>query len=217
MSTVMVFPVTLVLSAYLIGSIPFSYLIARIVTRSDIRTLGSGNVGATNVLRNAGKLPGFGALVLDLLKGVTAVGIARILVARPDWPWTMTRHATPFEAATFWIGLAAALAVIGHMFPVWLGFRGGKGVATATGAFLALSPLATGAVFVVFLVVLAVTRYVSLGSMVAAASMPLILRFLIGGTVWMTVFSILIAIAVIAKHHTNIARLVAGEERKFPR
>lgn len=213
----MILPVTLVAAAYLIGSIPFSFLIALVVTRSDLRTLGSGNVGATNVLRNAGKLPGFAALVLDLLKGVCAVGVARVLVERPDWPWTFGRHATTLEAATFWIGLAAALAVLGHMFPVWLRFKGGKGVATGTGVFLALSPAAIAIAFVVFLVVLATSRYVSLSSMVAAATVPLVIRFVTGGTFWMSVFSILIACAVIAKHHENIARLVSGEERKFPR
>lgn len=207
----------LVLGAYLIGSIPFSFIVARLVTKDDIRRRGSGNVGATNVLRNAGKLPGAIALVLDILKGIGAVMLTRYVLTLAAWPFSYEFHGEPLGADTFWIGLTAFVAVVGHMFPVWLGFHGGKGVATSTGAFLAVHPTATGFAFLAFLVAVGLTRYISLGSMIAAASMPLIIRFLVRGTFWEVVFTTLIAAVVILKHHSNIARLAAGEERKFPR
>ena len=211
------FPVSLIVVAYLLGSVPFSYLIARIVTKDDIRTVGSGNVGATNVVRSAGKVPGFVALLLDIAKGFGSVMLARYLVQRPDWPWVYSGGTNPLEAGTFWVGLTALVAVLGHMFPVWLGFRGGKGVATATGAFFAVQPAAMGLALIVFIIVVAISRYISLGSMIAAGSLPVIIRFVTGGTLWEIVFTILIAFAVIVKHYSNIGRLARGEERRFPR
>ncbi len=196
-----VLPVGLIVVAYLLGSIPFSYLIARMVTKDDIRTVGSGNVGATNVVRSAGKLPGFIALLLDIAKGFGSVTLARYLVQRPDWPWIYSGGTSPLESDTFWIGLAALVAVLGHMFPIWLGFRGGKGVATSTGAFFAVHPAAMGLSLIVFIIVVAISRYISLGSMIAAGSLPVIIRFVMGGTLWEIVFTILIAFAVILKHH----------------
>ena len=210
-------PIGGVVIAYGLGSIPFSWIVTRVVTREDIRTVGSGNVGATNVLRNAGKLPGLVALLLDVAKGYAAVLFMRFLVLRPEWPWAPSTDVGVLEAETFWIGLSAVVAVIAHMFPVWLGFRGGKGVATATGVFLAVHPAAMGLAIIVFVAVVALSRFISLGSMVAAASLPVIIRFVTGGTRWEIVFTILIAVAVIARHHANIKRLVLGEERRFPR
>src|SRR5262249_32259190 len=144
-----------VLVAYLIGSIPFGYLIVRGKIGADIRQTGSGGTGATNVSRRAGKTAGVVTLLLDALKGAAAVVIAE-------------------RTGNEWLVAAAAIAVIvGHIFPVWLGFRGGKGVATGAGVFLVLAPLAVLCAGVVFLAIVFATRYVSLGSMVGAATIPL--------------------------------------------
>jgi len=113
------------------------------------------------------------------------------------------------------LGLTVLAVVAGHMFPVWLKFEGGKGVATATGAFLALDARVVGAAAIIFAIVLLVSRYVSLASMVASAAIPLLFRFLVGAPLWIDVFSILVSIAVIIKHHENVGRLVQGNERKF--
>lgn len=201
----------LVLGAYLVGSIPFSFLVARLASGKDIRTLGSGNVGATNVARTVGTTAGTLALVLDAAKGWGAVALAR---------WLTGGSFTSPEAAdraTLMIALAAIAVVFGHMFPVWLRFQGGKGVATAAGVFLALDPRAFALTFVVFLVVEILTRYVALASMLAAATMPLVLRFIEHEAFWIVVSSIVISIAIILKHHSNIARLAQGTENKYPR
>lgn len=210
-------PAALIAVAYLIGSIPFSYLIVRLVARTDIREHGSRNVGATNVARTAGRLPGIIALVLDIAKGYLAVEMARAIVARPDWPYPPAAG-SPLHSLEFWISLGALIAVIGHMFPVWLRFHGGKGVATAAGAFLALDPVIVVAAIIVFLIVVLAARIVSLASIVSAASIPLFFRFLANDApFWRIVISILIALLVIGKHHSNIARLARGEERKIKR
>jgi glycerol-3-phosphate acyltransferase PlsY len=201
-------PAALVVSAYLLGSIPFSYLVVKVFVGADIRQHGSRNVGATNVARSFGKLPGIIALVLDVAKGWAAVEVAKWIVARPDW-------SAPMRSSAFWIALAAVIAVLAHMFPVWLKFHGGKGVATATGAFLAIDPKALGAGIIVFLIVLIATRIVSLASILSAASIPIFLRFLTLAPFWTVVLSIVISIAIIVKHHSNIARLAQGTERKM--
>src|SRR4030095_16836988 len=145
-------PLLVVIIAYLIGSIPFGYLIVRAMSGSDIRETGSGGTGATNVSRRAGKLAGVLTLLLDASKGVAAVLIAQA------------------AGGSDWIKAAAAIAVIvGHIFPVWLGFRGGKGVATGVGVFFVLAPVALLCAGVVFLAIVFFTRYVSLGSIMAAA------------------------------------------------
>ncbi|HEY5610014.1 MAG TPA: glycerol-3-phosphate 1-O-acyltransferase PlsY [Thermoanaerobaculia bacterium] len=201
-------PAALIVVSYLVGAIPFSFLIAHLVAHKDVREIGSGNVGATNVMRAAGKAAGVTALVLDVLKGWLAIAFARWLVGREDWPFDGSR--------SLWIGIAALVVVLGHMFPIWLRFRGGKGVATATGVFLALDPRAAAIAFVIFLLVILTTRYISLASMVAAGVVPAAMRFVTGADRWRLVFSIIIAIAVVVKHHENIARLARGSERKFP-
>ena len=208
-------PAVLILSAYLIGSIPFSYLVVRIVAGADIRHHGSRNVGATNVARTFGKLPGIVALMLDIAKGYAAVALAKWLVARPDWPLPVATDASPWHSQSFWIALAALIAVLAHMFPLWLRFHGGKGVATATGAFLAMAPITIAAGVIVFLIVLIATRFVSLASMLSSASIPIFLRYLVHAPFWSVVLSIFIAIAIIAKHHSNIARLTQGTERRM--
>jgi glycerol-3-phosphate acyltransferase PlsY len=196
--------VWVVVGAYLVGSVPFSYLIVWLVRRTDVRTVGSGNVGATNVVRAAGRLPGVLALLLDAGKGMAAVLAARGLAA-PDA-----------------VVAAAALAVVvGHVFPVFLGFRGGKGVATAAGALGTLSPWALILSAAVFVAVLAWRRYVSLGSITAVSLFPVFLwlharlsgqprpRPAVLGCAAATAALILI------KHRGNIARLVAGTERRL--
>lgn len=206
-------PAALVVGAYLIGSIPFSFLVVKLVAGADIRQHGSRNVGATNVARTAGKLPGIMALVLDVAKGYAAVVLARWVVGRLDWPFDA--GTLPWQSREFWVALAGLIAVLAHMFPVWLRFHGGKGVATATGVFLGLNPIVIAAALIVFAIVLLVTRYVSLASIVSAASVPVFFRFLVrAAPFWHIVISIAIALAVIMKHHSNIARLAQGTERK---
>ncbi|MDX1584727.1 MAG: glycerol-3-phosphate 1-O-acyltransferase PlsY [Thermoanaerobaculia bacterium] len=216
MDSELLLPVLVVAGAYLVGSIPFSWLVARLVKRVDIRAVGSGNVGATNVLRNAGKRAAILALLLDGVKGWAVVYVTALLTETSHWQLGSGGR-TVIDSPSFWIGLSALVAIIGHMFPVWLRFRGGKGVATGAGAYLAIDPSALLFAFVTFLAVVAVTRYVSVGSMAAAAVFPMWIRFLTGGTTWEIVFSVLIGLLVIIKHHPNIARILAGEERKFPR
>jgi len=208
-------PFLLIAAAYLIGSIPFSYLVVRLMTGKDIRQLGSRNVGATNVARSFGKAPGIIALFLDGAKGYLVVVLAEWLTRRADWPLPVASDALPWHSTAFWIAFGALIAVVGHMFPLWLRFHGGKGVATATGAFLALDPLAVAASVIVFLIVLLTLRYVSLASMISAASFPLFLRFLSKGPFWTTIVSIVISILIIVKHHSNIARLAHGTERRI--
>jgi glycerol-3-phosphate acyltransferase PlsY len=209
-------PYILIIAAYLVGSIPFSYLVVRVVAGADIRYHGSRNVGATNVARNFGKMPGIVALLLDIAKGYAAVALARWIVSRPDWPLVSDpAHLSALYSMSLWIALAGLIAVLAHMFPVWLRFHGGKGVATATGAFLALDPIAVAAGVLVFLIVILATRFVSLASILSAASIPVFLRFLVHASFWTVAISTLIAIAIILKHHSNISRLVQKSERRM--
>ena len=200
------FSVTLIaipIVAYLLGSIPFGLLLTKLFGGGDVRKAGSGNIGATNVARVAGPLPGILTLLLDAAKGAAAV-------------WLAARFSN--ESVT-WMIIAALAALIGHCFPVWLKFRGGKGVATAAGVFLMLSPLALLGSVIVFVLVVAFWRYVSLASISAAAAMPLLVYLL-----WaprhapplaVTFGALAAAVLIIYKHDANIQRLVDGEEPKF--
>ncbi len=209
-------PFLLVIAAYLIGSIPFSFLVVQHFAGVDIRHLGSRNVGATNVARNFGKLPGVIALLLDLTKGYAAVELARWIVRQPRWPFLAdAAHTSLLYSASLWIALSALVAVLAHMFPAWLRFHGGKGVATGTGAFLALDPLVVAAGALVFLIVILATRFVSLASIVSAASIPIFFRFLAHASLETIVISASIALAIVLKHHSNIARLAQGTERRM--
>jgi len=205
----------LLVISYLIGSIPFSFLIVKLMTGADIRDVGSRNVGATNVARSFGKLPGIIALILDAAKGYGVVALAKWVTGSHDWPLPIGGDASPLHSRAFWVTLCALVAVIGHMFPVWLRFHGGKGVATGAGAFLALDPLALAAALIVFAIVLIATRFVSLASILSAASVPLFLRFLTHAPFWTINISILISMLIIVKHHANIARLAGGSERRM--
>jgi glycerol-3-phosphate acyltransferase PlsY len=185
-------------AAYLLGSIPFSYLVARAFGVADVRNVGSGNVGATNVMRSAGRGPGIAALVLDALKGAAASVAALRLFPQSEW-------LPP---------VAAVAAVVGHVFPVWLGFRGGKGVATGAGAFAPLAPAATAAAAVVFLLTALVTRFVSLGSVFSAAALAVV-AFVSGSPRPVAVSAAAVAALVILKHRGNIERLLQGTERRL--
>lgn len=196
-----------VVAAYLLGSIPSGYLLMRIFRKQDIRTLGSGNIGATNVLRSGARGLGAATFLLDMSKGCAAVGLG-VLLAAPLMPAVPERNV---EA------LAALCAVLGHMFPVWLGFRGGKGVAAGFGVFLVAAPLAALAAITVFAVILAISRYVSLASVLGAASFPLFAWFLVHGDkpVFFIVVQAAVALLIIVKHHQNIRRLLTGTENRF--
>ena len=189
--------IIVVIVAYLIGSIPFGYLIVRGKIGADIRQTGSGGTGATNVSRRAGKVAGVITLVLDALKGSAAVFIAARFT-----------HSD-------WIIAAAAIAVlVGHIFPVWLGFRGGKGVATGVGVFFVLAPVALLCAGVLFIAVVILTRYVSLGSMVAAATIPLFV-WLLSDSQPLLIAAVLGALLIVFAHRGNIGRLVNGTESRF--
>ena len=196
-------PFFLVIIAYLLGSISFGYLIVRGKEGADVRKTGSGGTGATNVSRRAGKAAGVLTLVLDALKGAAAVLIAQTL------------------SGNGWVVTAAGVAVIvGHIFPVWLGFRGGKGVATGAGVAVVLMPVLFLITFAVWAVVLLTTRYMSLASLTAAV-LIILLRL-----TWTTVpfgprnvvvttFCVVAALAVIVRHAGNIRRLIAGTENRL--
>jgi glycerol-3-phosphate acyltransferase PlsY len=195
------------IAAYLLGSIPVGYLLVRIFRRQDIRTVGSGNIGATNVLRSEGKALGAATFILDVCKGALAVLLAA-MIAGTVLPTVPPRNV---EA------LAALFAVIGHMFPVWLHFRGGKGVATGFGVFLVAAPWAALSAIALFAVVFALTRYVSLGSILGAASFPIFAWFMVKGErpAFFIAVQAAVALLIIVKHHPNIRRLLAGNEHRF--
>ena len=199
--------VFIVLLAYLLGSIPFGYLIVRVGGGGDVRRTGSGGTGATNVTRRAGKWAGVLTLVLDASKGAAAVLVARALLA--DGP-----------GVNWWVAASALAAVAGHVFPVWLGFRGGKGVATGLGVFLVLAPLAVLCSLLVFVVIVWATRYVSLGSIAAAALIPLAvwllgLRAADDNKLPLLTAATLGGALIICMHRANIGRLMRGEENKL--
>jgi len=190
-------------AAYLFGSIPVGLLLSRLFGGGDVRKSGSGNIGATNVARVAGPLPGILTLLFDVSKGAAAV-------------WLAGRVSN--ESAT-WMMIAALAALLGHCYPIWLKFRGGKGVATAAGAFFVLCPPALLGSVILFLLVVFFWRYVSLASISAAASMPLLIYFL-----WaphhappliVTLGALGAAAIIVYKHDANIQRLVQGEEPRF--
>ena len=193
----MLVEVIIIVFAYLIGSIPTGLLLAKAFGGVDIRETGSGNIGATNVYRTLGRKVGLLTLIGDCLKGVIPV-VAAICLGLPG----------------FWIAAVGLAAFLGHVYTVFLGFKGGKGVATALGVFLAASPLSVVAALVVFSLVLYKWRFVSLASVTAAACMPLLVT-LISGKPETVAMTIVIAVIVIYRHRENIKRLRAGTESKF--
>jgi acyl phosphate:glycerol-3-phosphate acyltransferase len=190
-------------AAYLLGSIPFGVLLARLAGAGDVRRAGSGNIGATNVARVAGPIAGLLTLALDTAKGAAAVFLADYFS----------------NSSAMWMMLAGLAVLLGHCFPVWLRFKGGKGVATALGIFLVLSLPAALAALLVFGLIVGYWKYVSLGSISAAAAMPLLIYFLWAPghapPIIVTAGTLAIAAVVVWKHDANIQRLVQGEEPKF--
>jgi acyl phosphate:glycerol-3-phosphate acyltransferase len=189
--------------AYLLGSIPFGLLIVRARGGPDIRSTGSGNIGAANVTRNAGAMAGALTLLLDAGKGYLAVWLAG--------RWT--------GGNVHWMMAAAVAAVIGHIFPVWLRFRGGKGVATSLGVFLPICWQAVAAAAVLWLLVVGFWRYASLGSIAAAAAMPVLVYLYYSPhrapATYISLSTILISLLVLAKHRGNMERLIAGKESRL--
>ena len=187
--------------SYLLGSIPFGYLVVRIFTGEDVRASGSGNIGATNVARKSPAL-GIATLLLDAAKGLCAVALTRT--------WLDVPH------SELLVTMAACFAVLGHLFPVWLKFRGGKGVATSLGAFILLTPKSILCMVVLFLIIAVAFRYVSLGSVAVAAAFPLLAWALHEyADPRQLALIALVAALVIWRHRQNISRLAAGQESQF--
>ena len=197
----------IIAAAYLLGSIPTGYLLMRFVRKQDIRTIGSGNIGATNVLRSGSKGLGAATFLCDVLKGALAVLLGARLA-------TVGFPPIPLHNAE---ALAALCAVLGHMFPIWLNLKGGKGVATAFGVFLVLVPYAALGALAVFVVVFAIGRYVSLASILGAAAFPLFAWLMYPWARNYLILSIICIVAglVLIKHQQNIQRLIAGSEYRF--
>jgi acyl phosphate:glycerol-3-phosphate acyltransferase len=196
--------ISLVAGAYLLGSVSFSVVIVKLIQGLDVRSVGSGNAGATNVLRAAGRRAGVAVLALDITKGVTAVVVPRIL-----------------DAPAGVVGSAAVAVVVGHVYPVFFGFRGGKGVATSAGALGALAPLAMALGIVLFVLVVAWKHYVSLGSIVTAAAFPFLAWacYRLGwsgyGGPWLLASAAAIALLIVLRHRGNLHRLRLGTEPRL--
>jgi glycerol-3-phosphate acyltransferase PlsY len=192
-------PLLALLIAYVLGAIPFGYLLVRFTTGADVRATGSGNIGATNVLRTTGRAAAIATLLLDIAKGYAAVWIAGRLTA----------------GEPLWMSLAALAVMAGHAFPVFLGFKGGKAVASFIGAFLCLTPLALVCVLVIFVGVVAWSRFISLASICAAATFPLAVWIVQHAQMPIFFAAIIAGAFVIYRHRENIQRLHAGTERRF--
>lgn len=192
-------PLIAILAAYLIGGIPFGYLLVRWKTGQDVRSFGSGNIGATNVDRVAGRATGLVTLFLDILKGWFAVWLAAWLTDQND----------------LWMSAAALAVVFGHAFPAMLKFKGGKAVASFVGAFLYLCPIALLGTVIVFIVTVAVSRHISLGSIIGAATFPLAVYLIQHPPFSVLIAAIIGATLIIWRHKSNIVRLRTGEENVF--
>src|SRR5690349_5896354 len=199
--------------AYLLGSIPFGYLVVRVARGTDVRESGSGNIGATNVARAGGAKLGILTLFLDALKGYLAVFVAERLAKQVFS--NLDPQQRPYILAC--MSLAVLFAMVGHIFPVWLKFRGGKGVATGLGCFLALAPKAVLVVFAIFAAIVVVSRYVSLGSIIASAAFPLFAYLLYrqDASPAMLAATVAASALIILKHRTNIGRLLGGTENRL--
>ncbi|HPI25640.1 MAG TPA: glycerol-3-phosphate 1-O-acyltransferase PlsY [Candidatus Cloacimonadota bacterium] len=191
------------LFAYFLGSIPVGWIVARLFFKTDIRSKGSGNIGATNALRQFGTAVGLIVLLLDMSKGIIAVLLAKSI----------------YGSGAMMVVICGLLAILGHVFPIWLKFKGGKGVATAAGVFIALTPISLLIALLVFIVVVAITRYVSLGSIMAALSLLAVNVISIfrqpHKDYALLILVVLIVAMIIYKHKENIARLIRGNENKI--
>ncbi len=192
----MIIPIVWIIASYLLGSVPTGLVLAGLKGR-DPRTTGSGNIGATNVMRAAGKALGIATLLGDIAKGFFPTWLA-IYFNQPQWL----------------VAAAGLAAFAGHLFPVYLRLHGGKGIATALGVFLALNALAVGVLVLVFAVILAGTRYVSLGSLIGTALMPVLLIWMKAPNAYV-LLSLIMAVLIIIKHRSNITRLLSGTENKI--
>jgi len=189
---------TLLLFSYLIGSIPFSLIFAKLLKGVDVRQIGTGNVGASNTLISAGKTAGILAALFDLTKGFAVIIMARSF-SNSDWV----------------IALAGFLAILGHDFPIYLKFKGGKGVATTMGAILAINPYAVWVGMGIYILLLILTRYMILSTLLAVSVLPLVL-FYLKEDVWYIIFAVAAALLMIFVHREDIRRLIAGRETRFP-
>src|ERR1017187_153445 len=185
--------------AYLLGAIPFGYLLVKWKTGTDVRGAGSGNIGATNVLRTSGRAAGVATLLLDIAKGYGAVWIAGRVTEQSPW----------------WMSAAALAVMAGHAFPVFLRFQGGKAVASFVGAFLCLTPLALAAVLVVFVATVAWTGHISMGSIVGAATFPLGVWLILQPPLPVIAAAIVAAVFIIYRHSSNVQRIRMGQEHQF--
>ena len=192
-------PFLLLIAAYIIGAIPFGHLIVKLTTGGDVRAMGSGNIGATNVWRTTSRLAGIVTLLLDIAKGYFAV-------------WLMARFT---NGSPIWESAAALAVMAGHAYPVFLGFKGGKAVASCTGAFLYIDPLAMAAVAIIFVIVVAVTRYISAGSIIGAGSLPFGIWLISHPPLPVLVSAFVAAAFIIWRHEANIIRLRGGTESVF--
>ena len=189
---------SLVILAYLLGAVPSAYLFVRAATGEDVRTKGTGNVGGTNALRAAGWKVGVAVTLFDVAKGALPVWLMKI-----------------YNPESVWLAATMLAAVLGHCYPVWLRFRGGKGVATGFGAFLVIAPMTALAAVVVWVVVLLIWRWVSLASMVASASFPALLKLIDSPDLVTLVTVSAVAVLIIIRHSSNIRSLLVGEEVKI--
>jgi glycerol-3-phosphate acyltransferase PlsY len=187
------------LAAYLIGGIPFGYLLVKLKRGEDVRDMGSGNIGATNVLRTTGRALGFATLLMDILKGAVAV-------------WLADRF---LNGSIEWMCLAALAVMAGHAYPVFLKFKGGKAVASFVGAFLYLTPIPLAVMLVVFVITVAVTRYISLGSVLAAGFFPLAVLLIEHPPSIVVNCAAIAGIFIVIRHRSNLKRIRAGNENVF--
>jgi len=192
-------PALTLLAAYLIGGIPFGYIIVRLKTGRDVRSLGSGNIGATNVLRTTGRAVAVVTLLLDIAKGFCAV-------------WLMAEAS---DESPVWMSAAALAVMAGHAYPVFLKFRGGKAVASYIGAFLYLTPIPLLAVLLLFVVVVSATRFISLGSIVAAGTFPFAVWLILHPPDAVVLAALIAGGFIVIRHQANIQRIRAGSENVF--
>jgi glycerol-3-phosphate acyltransferase PlsY len=185
--------------AYLIGSIPFGYLLVKLTSGQDVRAVGSGNIGATNVLRTGNRWAAVATLVLDAAKGFAAVWLAAAMT----------------DQSPTWTSLAALAVMAGHSYPIFLGFKGGKAVATFIGAFLWLTPIPLAAALLVFLVVVAATRHISAGSVIAAGTFPLGVWMILHPPAAVLLASVIAGAFIVYRHKSNLDRLHSGTENVF--
>ena len=194
----MPFGIFIVLFGYLLGSVPFGLILTKLFSQVDPRKKGSGNIGATNIFRTAGRTLGILTLICDLLKGLLPIWIA-----------------TQWNLSDYWIAAAGLSPFLGHLFPIFLGFKGGKGVATALGVYLVISPVAVGIELLLFVILIWRWRFVSLGSICCAMTMPILIAFFRSNSRAYFILSVIIGFLILFRHQPNITRLLQGTENKW--